>query len=56
MPWPQVWKLQMSRSRRIQLVAVFMLGSFVVGAGIARTVLSAPGVLSTSTDLDYTCE
>lgn len=46
----------MSRTRRIQLGAVFMLGSLVVGAGIARCVLSAAGVTSQSTDLDYTCK
>ncbi|KAL1860248.1 hypothetical protein Daus18300_009302 [Diaporthe australafricana] len=54
MPLPQIWKLQMSRTRRIQLAAVFLLGSLVVGAGIARCVLSASGVTSQSTDLDYT--
>lgn len=56
MPWPQIWKLQMSKTRRAQLAAVFMLGFLVVGAGIARCVLSADGVTSQSTDLDYTCE
>lgn len=33
-----------------------MLGFLVVGAGIARCVLSAEGVTSQSTDLDYTCK
>lgn len=46
----------MSKTRRAQLAAVFMLGFLVVGAGIARCVLSADGVTSQSTDLDYTCK
>ena len=33
-----------------------MLGSFVVCAGIARTVLSFSGVSSGTSDLDYTCK
>jgi hypothetical protein len=54
-PIPKIWKLQMSTSRKVQVCAMFLLGWFVVGAGIARGVISGPGVSSGNADLDYTC-
>jgi hypothetical protein len=56
MPWPQIWRLQMTTTRKFQVGGIFLLGGFVVGAGIARCVLSASGVTSPTTDLDYTCK
>ncbi|KAI0183633.1 hypothetical protein EV127DRAFT_516821 [Xylaria flabelliformis] len=53
-PGPQIMKLQMTTTRKLQIIAIFGLGFFVVGAGIARTVLSAPGATSQATELDYT--
>lgn len=38
LPWPQILKLQMSRTRKIQILGIFSLGFFVVIAGIVRTI------------------
>ncbi|KAI0865922.1 hypothetical protein F4860DRAFT_499994 [Xylaria cubensis] len=53
-PGPQILELQMTTTRKLQIIAIFGLGFFVVGAGIARTVLSAPGATIQATELDYT--
>lgn len=46
LPWPEIWGLHMSISRRLQIAVVFMLGYFVVAADVARLVLSLPAVRS----------
>ena len=46
----------MSTPRKLQLGGVFLLGSFVVAAGIARCVLSAIGIVNEASDLDVECE
>lgn len=53
LPWPQIWGLHMSLSRRLQIAVVFMLGYFVVGADVARLVLSLPAVRSRHVSHDY---
>ncbi|KAK0714074.1 hypothetical protein B0T26DRAFT_754116 [Lasiosphaeria miniovina] len=54
MPWPQIWNLRMSTSTKIQVVTVFVLGYFVIGADIARCVLTVPVLESSNTELDWT--
>lgn len=53
LPWPQIWGLHMSLSRRLQIAVVFMLGYFVVCADVARLVLSLPAVRSRHFRHDY---
>ncbi|KAI1815144.1 hypothetical protein GGS20DRAFT_545146 [Poronia punctata] len=53
-PGPQIIKLQMSTTRKVQILCIFGLGFFVVAAGIARTIYSAPGATTQESDLDYT--
>ena len=56
MPLPHIWSLQMKPLRKLQVFAVFLLGWFVVGTGIARCICSLKGVASQANDFDYTCE
>ncbi|KAI1387570.1 uncharacterized protein F4822DRAFT_406953 [Hypoxylon trugodes] len=39
LPVPLIWKLQMSWKRKLQISAVFLLGTITTGASIARTVV-----------------
>ncbi|KAK1833041.1 hypothetical protein QBC39DRAFT_403436 [Podospora conica] len=54
LPWPEIYGLHMSLSRKLQIAIVFMLGYFVVGADVARLVLSLPAVQSRDYNYDYT--
>ncbi|KAH8882061.1 hypothetical protein GQ53DRAFT_831832 [Thozetella sp. PMI_491] len=54
LPWPQIWKMRLSKAQKLQVSVVFILGYFVVGAGIARMVLSSRSIFSKTRDLDYT--
>ena len=60
LPWYQVWKLKMPLKQRLTVGALFLLGGFVICAGITRTVIQlqltyAPlGSVETSCKLLYT--
>ncbi|KAK3324963.1 hypothetical protein B0H66DRAFT_615290 [Apodospora peruviana] len=53
MPWPQIMKLRMSSTRKIEIVIVFLLGYVVIGADVARLVGSLPGIRARE-HIDYT--
>lgn len=48
MPIPQIWRLHLSVERRIGIIAVFLVGTFTIAAGIARMYI----YLGTSYDID----
>lgn len=55
MPSCQIYKLQMSRSRKLQVISTFLLGAFVVLAGIIRCIFSESAI-SKAASLDVTCK
>jgi len=54
LPWPEIWGMHLSFSRKMEIAVVFMLGYFVLGADIARLVFSLPVVRSRHVNYDYT--
>ena len=44
LPWYPVYHLQTSLRRRLTMCGMFLLGCFVVAAGIARVVFISQGV------------
>lgn len=55
LPWYPVWKLQMTLRRKLSVCAVFLLGGFVVAAGIVRFVYLLQATKKIASNLDYTC-
>ena len=55
MPAYQIYKLQMSTSRKLQIFGTFLLGAFVVLAGIIRCILAESSV-SPEAAMDITCK
>jgi len=53
MPSYQIYKLQMSRSRKFQVFSTFLLGAFVVLAGVIRCIFSESSV-SEAAKMDVT--
>jgi len=57
LPWYPVWKLQMPFRRKLSVCAIFLLGGFVVAAGIVRFVYVVKALPNlSSSDFDYTCK
>lgn len=56
MPWPIIWRLQMSLPRKIAVTAIFLLGGVVTAASIGRLVahLQVSKIISTNVDHDVT--
>jgi len=53
-PWYQVWNLHISIRRKLLVCGIFLLGGFVVLAGILRYVYILDAASSHSSALDYT--
>ncbi|KAL8904744.1 MAG: hypothetical protein Q9207_003075 [Kuettlingeria erythrocarpa] len=54
LPWYPVWKLQMPLRRKLSICAIFLLGGFVVAAGIVRFAYLLQATKNISSNLDYT--
>ena len=53
LPWYPVWNLQMPVAKKLSVCGIFLLGAFVVGAGVARVTAIRVAVTSTS---DFSCQ
>ncbi|KAI1178246.1 hypothetical protein F4777DRAFT_576303 [Nemania sp. FL0916] len=53
-PVPQIWRLNMTTVRKLQITAIFSLGWFVVGTGIARLYETVSPALTLATRFDET--
>lgn len=56
LPWYRVWKLQMPMRRKVAVCGIFLLGGFVVLAGILRFTEIVASTDSEETNLDFTCK
>ncbi|KAI4178411.1 MAG: hypothetical protein LQ346_007459 [Caloplaca aetnensis] len=54
LPWYPVWKLQMPLRRKLSICAIFLLGGFVVAAGIVRFAYLLQATRNIASNLDYT--
>ena len=53
LPWYPVWRLQMPIAKKLSVCGIFLLGAFVVGAGVARVTAIHVAVTS---KVDLSCK